>query len=508
MDERLRRAPVGVLEVAEDGTVRATNAAARELVDVTDASHGEPLAAAFPRSVDDEIGDAVGGDDLAETAFEAYYPELERWLAVSVVPATDGATVYVRDRTDRRRRAQALEALRAERDRRAVIDDVLSEVLATLVEASSREEVADTIATALGETDVFAFAWVGDREVGGEDLVVRAAAGDTGDTFPAVREALAGEATTPEERALATGELRTVQPLADAAELPEAVRVAAFGDGVQSALAVPLTYGDSVHGVVGVYARGTDAFADRERRSFGTLAEVAGFAITAARNRNLLLSDRVTEVTFEVGPSAALAALGDHLDADVVLDGLVPHREGALLCFVTADDPVDPADADDVPGVEAIRVVDPDGAARRLECEVVGPDPLVAVASLGGTVRSGSFEAGRGTLVVDLPPDADVRRVADEVSREFDADVVAKRDRERAATTARTVRDELDDRLTDRQRTALRAAFLADYFESPRGSSAEEVAASLDIAGSTLLHHLRAGQRKLLDAYFREPSPE
>jgi predicted DNA binding protein len=74
-------------------------------------------------------------------------------------------------------------------------------------------------------------------------------------------------------------------------------------------------------------------------------------------------------------------------------------------------------------------------------------------------------------------------------------------------TTTREFRDELDDRLTERQRTVLRTAYLADYFESPRGSTAEEVAASLDITGPTLLHHLRAGQRKLFDVYFAEDAP-
>ena len=42
----------------------------------------------------------------------------------------------------------------------------------------------------------------------------------------------------------------------------------------------------------------------------------------------------------------------------------------------------------------------------------------------------------------------------------------------------------------------LRTAYLADYFESPWRSTAEEVASALDITGSTLLYHLRAGQRK------------
>jgi hypothetical protein len=90
------------------------------------------------------------------------------------------------------------------------------------------------------------------------------------------------------------------------------------------------------------------------------------------------------------------------------------------------------------------------------------------------------------------------------VTREYDAEFVAKEERERSVTTAREFRDELDDRLTDRQETVLRTAYLADYFDSPRGSTAEEVAASLDITGSTLLYHLRAGQRKLLDVYLEE----
>jgi predicted DNA binding protein len=88
------------------------------------------------------------------------------------------------------------------------------------------------------------------------------------------------------------------------------------------------------------------------------------------------------------------------------------------------------------------------------------------------------------------------------MDREFDASVRSKRSRDRSVTTARSFRDELEEELTDRQQTALRTAYFANYFESPRGSSAAEVAESLDIADSTLLYHLRAGQRALLDAFF------
>ena len=73
---------------------------------------------------------------------------------------------------------------------------------------------------------------------------------------------------------------------------------------------------------------------------------------------------------------------------------------------------------------------------------------------------------------------------------------------DRSVPTAHDLRSELGGELTDRQKTALRTAYLAGYFESPRDSTAEEVGEALDITGSTLLHHLRTGQRKLLDTYF------
>jgi predicted DNA binding protein len=509
MDERLRHAPIGVLDVGSDGTVRGINDAAREVLDAP-AESGVPVDAVAPRSVEDSLLAAFDGPFVADTCFEEYYPDLERWLSVSVVPAEGGATVYLQDVTEGRRHERTARRLRQERKRTAIIDEVLSEVLAELVGASSREEIAETVCRELGETTLYEFAWVGERDIGGDELVVHGAAGETGETFAAVRDALEEGATTPEERAVETGRLQTVQPLADDPAVPDPVRMAGFADGVQSALAVPLVYGSNVHGVVGVYASGEEAFAEGERTAFETLGEVAGFAVTAARNRNLLLSDGVTEVTFEVGSDSALAALSGVLDAEFDLEGLVPRGEDALLCFLSvADDALEAIDdaAADVDGIDDVRAIGDGDAGGTAELEVGGATPLLAVSSLGGTVRRATFEGGTGRVVVDLPPDSDVRRMADAVSRDYDAEVLAKRERERSVTTAREVRDALDDRLTDRQRTVLRTAYLADYFESPRGSTAEEVAASLDITGSTLLHHLRAGQRKLLDAYFTDSTP-
>lgn len=508
MDDRLHNAPVGVLVVSPDGTVTDINRVAASLIESTDDAIGATLTGVFPRSVDDSLISAFEGESVPETSFQEYYPDLDRWLDVSIVSAAEDVTVYLRDVTERRRDEQSIEQLRTERKRTAVIEEVLSEILTELVGATSREEIAETICRSLDETDIYEFAWIGEREIGSDDLDINAVGGEGDKTFEAIREEIENDAaTTLEERAVQSGRLQSAQPLADNPQVPESVRTAGFADGVQSALAIPLVYGSNVHGVVGVYAAGTEAFSQRERTSFETLGEVAGFAVTAARNRNLLLSDTVAELTFEVGDKSVLSELSQSLDSTLLLEGLVPHRDDAILSFISVED----ADvhsvekrATAVDGIVETRVIHESDSGGSVEMTLQGSSPLLAISSLGGTVRQATFDSGAGQIVVQLPPDADVRRIADRVSREYGMEFVAKEERERAVTTAREFRDALVDTLTERQQTVLQTAYFADYFESPRGSTAEEVAASLDITGSTLLHHLRAGQRKLLEAYLDE----
>jgi hypothetical protein len=108
-------------------------------------------------------------------------------------------------------------------------------------------------------------------------------------------------------------------------------------------------------------------------------------------------------------------------------------------------------------------------------------------------------------LVVELPPEGEVRRLVGTVDGAFEeTELLTKHERPRRPETVGAFRSELEEALTDRQRTVLRTAYLADYFASPRGSTAEEIGEALDISGATVLYHLRNGQRKLLDALFDE----
>jgi predicted DNA binding protein len=524
MQERFERAPVGILTVDGDGQVREANDRARALLGIDAAD--SPLREVFPESVENTVPRAVedllatraGTDgagtrsDQSEQSFEEYYPVLGRWLGGSLVPTDEGVTVYVRDCSARHRDEQTIEDLRSELDRLSNINAVISDILAELVGASTREEIAETICERLGETDLYEFAWVGERELGGDDIVVRASAGTTGRTLDQVADCLDDDCTTPEQQAVETAEPQLAQPLGEDQSVPEPVRRAAFADGVQSLLAVPLTYGANVYGVVGIYAADQDAFSGRERANFATVGEMAGFAINATRHRNLLLSDTVVELDIAIDDPADpfLAAASSH-DATLSVDGLVPQSDGRLLCYLSVEGTDPETVADELAGSDAIaecRVIGDYDEGGSLEVALRESSPLGRLAARGATIQSASFEGNSGAVTVELSPEEDVRRLADAVTREYDAAVRAKREREREITTGQEFRDELSEELTDRQESALRAAFFADYFESPRGSSAEEVAGALDITGPTLLYHLRAGQRKLLAEFFETTAEE
>ena len=154
MHDRLHAAPIGVLTVSSEGVISDSNETAQELLG-GDPS-GSPVAESDLRSVEDSLLAAL--EELTdEVTFEEYYPELERWLSVTVTPVSDNVTVYLRDVSRRYRARQTVETLRSERRRTAAIDETRSEVVAELVSSPSREEIERTLARELGERDLWSF---------------------------------------------------------------------------------------------------------------------------------------------------------------------------------------------------------------------------------------------------------------------------------------------------------------------------------------------------------------
>ena len=502
MNETLERAPVGVLLADADGVVEHANERARTLLEVTDGSLTDAaLAEVYPRSTEETLRTAFEQTPVAERSFEEYYPRLERWLAVDIV-RTDRPVVYLDDVTPAYRRAQELDTLESRLDRLRRIDALVTDVLTGVMDATDGDEVAELVCRELGTTDLYAFTWAGERSVDDDGLRFVAAAGEAPDLRTELERQLDGSTTLPEEQAVASGESVFVDNIASADTLPDALRVAAFGSGLQSYGAIPLAGDDVPYGVLCVYSDREDGFSRQERESLRTLGEIGGFAIGAMRRETLLAADTVTRLELQVEDPA----VPFDPSAPVSLAGSVQRDDDAAVYYVRTP-------ADDTPVSEGhecvatVREVE-SGEEALYEVTVQGQTPLVVARSWGGTVHTAEYTTGGVQLTLDLPRRDDLRPFVETLRAEFETvSVRSKAETRYQPATAERFRTALAERLTERQETVLRTADLADYFQSPRGSSAEELADALDITGPTVLYHLRRAQQKLVDAFFDSQGP-
>ena len=506
MDERLTHAPMGVIQVAADGEIAAANPAAADLLDADrETLSGSAAADALPRSAAGTLHDALAADPRPEQSIEEYYPDIDRWLAIELTAVGDGTVLYLRDVTERRTDRQTVERLRQRLSRLESIDALVATVLRQVIGASAREEVWETVCERLGTTDLYEFVWIGERDLAEDRLRVAATAGNAPDVLDAIDAELSAGTTLPEQRAVETGSTRVVETVPEDEAVPRALRVAAFGRGLRAALAVPLASEDTVYGVVGIYTAREEGFSAQERTTLNTLGAVAGFAVNAIRQSDLLFADTVTEVRLEVRDGdLPLAEASTALDRPLSLAGAVARDDGVVVCYLRIEGGTDRlvSVVRDHPAVADVRPVDDDGASL-VEVSLAGATPIATLVEWGATVTDATYDGETAELVAELPPEGDVRTAVEAVDERFDdATLRARNEHPREPERMEAFQRRLEESLTEKQRRVLRVAHLADYFESPRGSTSEEVAEALDISGPTVLYHLRNAQRELLDAFF------
>lgn len=196
-------------------------------------------------------------------------------------------------------------------------------------------------------------------------------------------------------------------------------------------------------------------------------------------------------------------------DCRVTLAEMVHRSDGRLLEYFTveaaAPDRVLGA-AGAAPAIDDARLIREGDRETLFEFVISGPCIGGTLADSGAVVREVFADNGVGRVVADVPPHADALRVVDTVRERHDAELNARRQRDRPAPefTSRAFRATLADRLTERQLETLRTAYAGGYFAWPRESTAEECAEALGITQPTFTQHLRTGQEKLLEALFED----
>ncbi|NHN58817.1 bacterio-opsin activator domain-containing protein [Halorussus rarus] len=478
---------------------------------------GKRLHDAFPDEQADRFLDLVrttletGGVETIE--YDAETSAGTRWFEGRTAPLGDtidgrDAVVWVaRDVTDRRESERRLAESRDALTRLSRINGLIHHIVQSLVGSATRGEIERTVCEELANSEFYEFAWIGGPWVKDQKMHPETIVGVDRADVERLVEATQSQAA--DENALARvvreNESAVVSDISRSDAISDREREIMTELGMSSAVLVPLTYGNTNYGVLGISGACTGAYADRELTALETLGEIVAFAINAVKNRKLLLSNTAVELEFAVeSPKSGFCRLSAELDARFSLEGVVPIREDKLLEYVAVEGAPASTVLDglaDLDVVEGSRIVTDDGEECLLELDLAwsGVDQLVKA---GTVVKSAVAEDGAVRYVAEASSDVNVRDVVDSFRTTYpDAELVSKQEVDRPVDTAQEFRQTLREDLTEKQRTALQAAYFGGYYEYPRESTGEEVADSLDISSPTLHQHLRAAQRKLVGTF-------
>ncbi|MFC4549136.1 MULTISPECIES: bacterio-opsin activator domain-containing protein [Halorussus] len=437
-----------------------------------------------------------------------------RWFESRTAPLSEpidgrGAVVWVaRDVTERRENERELAASHEQLETLNRVNGLVNDILQSLVESATREEIERTVCEGLANSEFYNFAWAGTPWSDEEGLRVDAVAGVERERFEHIVDVTTDKDGANEsiDRVIRTNESLVISDVRTCSFLSEHERELLVDVGMVSAVVVPLTYGQTNYGVLGVSGMRPDAFDGRERVALETLGEIVAFAINAVKNRQLLFSDTSIELEFrDEGAETLTRTVSEELECRLELDGTVPVSEDRLLHYISIEGAPPEAMVSlvgDDPDIEEHRVVESDGDSGLIEV-VFADSGVNRLVDLGTIVETAVVDEGVTRIVAKAPPDADVRAIVENFRAAYPtAELVGKRVVESLDRTAQDYDRSMTEELTEKQQTALRAAYYAGYYGYPRGSTAEEIADSLDISSPTLHQHLRAAQRKLLGTLF------
>ncbi|WP_264554853.1 PAS domain S-box protein [Halocatena marina] len=412
----------------------------------------------------------------------------------------------VRDITERKEQERRLEQQRQEVAALNHLQGVALNVSDIVLGQSTRTEMEQRVCERLAASNVYDFAWIGHTSRDGRELTAHAATGASGHLTDITISLDENDPTGqgPIAQAMNT---QSVQLSRNICEDPAYEQWCEDRDcQTHSVIAVPIVYKGRRYGVLNLYTERSATIGDIEQAIIRQLAEIVGHAITALERGKSLLADRMIEVEYYSTVLAeplvskvdgALELSSDraiHLDDDdylhyYTIDGLTAEQCMELV--------------DEFPSVTSARVLIEEGDHVRIAVRMTDDTLAALFWRFDGRTKSTEITNDELRVVGELPATANVRAVTEAVEEIHpDMEFAGQRYITRQQVSPGEFRTVIEDSLTDRQRTALEAACYSGFFDSPRESSGEDVAASLDISSSTFHQHLRKAQKKLLNVAF------
>jgi PAS domain S-box-containing protein len=428
-----------------------------------------------------------------------------------VVPVTDeDGSVFAgmatsQDVTRQRKRQQELEHQREQLTALNNLHDIVRDITEAVLDQSTRDEIEAIVCDRLAASDSYSFAWIGDVDVQTRTVNLRTEAGVEGylDGVTISTDPDDDRSQGPTGLAILEREVQVTQDVRlESSHDPWRDHVRDYG--FRSSAAIPILHDDTLYGVLNVYADRPNAFTDDEQAVISQLGEIIGHAIATLEQRRALMSEEVVELEFQIQSVFDVVGLPVETDDPITLDRAVPVGDGAFLQYGTTTeaglDVVRAAvESEALPFWSSMSVLETDGEETRFELRMSEPPIISTVATHGGYVDDARIEGGNYYLRVHLAPSTDVSRVVDRITDAYpEIELLVQRQVTRNRTATGGLRGTFLEDLTERQRSAIEAAFYAGYFAWPRESTGETVAESLGVSPPTFHQHLRKAEHKLL----------
>lgn len=443
----------------------------------------------------------IAGSDRVGV-FDDVTRELADLLAATAEAALDRVTRESRLREQDRTLQQQNEQLTALNR----INETIREIDQAVLQAETRAEIDQTVCELLTADDRFRFAWIGTVDPATDTVEPRAWAGAEEGYLDSQSFAVDSATAEPAGQTGAAGESTMVTNVA-AGIRDDQWRKEALARDYLSVLSIPLVYNDLTHGVLTVYAPTQNAFDATTRTVLAELGETIASALSAIERRNALLTTSMTRVEFTIDdPAFVLSRLAADTGCTLTYQGGVQQSTEGSYVFVTVED----ASLEDVAeaaaqlvAIDDVQTISTESDGGVLRLRLTQPFLALELADHGAIFREATADPTTTTLVIDIPDSIDVRTITQLVRDTF-ATVELRTKQSLDQTASPDLSAKFLDKLTERQLEVIQTAYYSGYFESPRKSTGEDVAATLGISPPAFYTHVRTVQRKLFSTLFDE----
>ena len=511
----LETVPLGIVLLDETGTITRANARGEALLGLS-RSRMDGVAYDDPDwDIWDESGAPIPPEEHPVThvlttgeAVQGFIHGItlpdgtDRWLSSNVAPIKSGDGSI-------KQLVVALEDITTLK-RTEGLTDVFQAANETLNCATERRNAEQAICELLVETPEYQYARISEH-VPGTDLTKSYSKQQPATVSCDAGTALQGHAAAELAPARAAIESGTVQAVRS--EQTDSGftswREYVLAHGFQGGAIVPIEHRDRVYGLLVLYADRTDSFGGHEQTLLQTLGDRIGQVFHTLEADQLIHANEVVELTFQsTDPESFFIAASERLGCTIDIKETIRTSDETAVHYASVEETSLASlaevveDMDHASRMRQIRETQTSPGGD-VELELRQQSLAQTLVTMGAVVNTDRVTDGQAEVVCEVPLGHDIESLVTRLTELFpETTLVAKRSRDRPqdseTQSARQVLDDVfDDELTDRQQQILRAAAYGGYFESPRRSTATEIAAALSLTQSTFSYHLRNAQQTL-----------